>query len=196
MANTGNANTGNANTGNADKRKTGPGDIDPRSPRHGNGVGRTMAWYSSLEEVRRAETELERHGIDSMRVQIGEVDNVAERRHIDDRSIGWAARRGVIGLLVGAVAGALLGLLIGWLVMEDADDIAAFVLGGAVFGLAPGLLYSVFTAVPAASSTFDTFADDEHGSSCLAVEGPREVREKAAEVLSGVEPHPRRLVIS
>jgi hypothetical protein len=51
-----------ANTGNADQRKTGPGDIDPGSHRHGNGVGRTMAWYSSLEEVRRAETELERYG--------------------------------------------------------------------------------------------------------------------------------------
>lgn len=158
--------------------------------------GRTVAWFDSLEAVRTAETTLERNGIDSRHIHVGDVENEGQRREIDQRSMAWATKKGAVGLVVGAALGALLGWLIGSIVMEAAADVAAFALGGAIFGLAPGFLYAVFTSVPTDAATFDTFADDDAGQASLAIDGPREVREKAAELLGKVDPAPRRLVTS
>lgn len=143
----------------------------------------TVAWFSSLEEVRAVEIDLERHGVDSVHVVLPEVDSRPDRRAIDRRTGNWALSKFVVGAVVGAVIGAVIGLLLGLWLMDTGSEVALFAMGGAIFGVAPGFFYGVATRLPAEPETFDTFADDSKGTSWIAVSGPEDVRRSAADVI-------------
>jgi hypothetical protein len=147
---------------------------------------RILAWFEDYDQVRSAEVELERHGIDPVNVSIARPDATADRRRIDRRSFGWIGQRAAVGAVIGALAGALVGALVGALLNGWTTDVWFFVIGGAIFGVAPGFFYSVGTRLPAAPEAFDTFGDDDGRRVCLAVTGDERVRHEAAAVLRGL----------
>jgi hypothetical protein len=153
---------------------------------------RTVAWFGSLDQVRAVEVDLERRGIDAVHVSVPSVDVGSDRREIDRRTAGWLGRRGIAGAVIGALVGAAIGLLLGLLLGDSGAEVAAFTLGGAVFGIWPGGFYGVATQLPAEPEVLDTFAVDTPGDTWIAVSGPGEVRRRAADVFRDHEP--RKLV--
>lgn len=154
-------------------------------------AGRTIAWFDSLEEVRDAELQLERSGIDAVNISVKAIDSVDHRRDMDNRTWGWIGRRAAIGVVIGVVIGALIGLFAGWQLDSSTSELWLYAMGGAVFGAAPGFFYNVGARLPAEAATFDTFADDADDDVWIAVAGPPETREKAVDVLSAL--HPTRI---
>ncbi len=149
---------------------------------------RTIAWFPTLEAVRAAEVELERHGVDAVNIAIQAIDSVPGRRDLDRRTFGWLSRRAVVGASIGVVLGALVGVGLAALLGYEGSDVIGFVLAGAIFGFAPGFFYAVGTRLPAEAETFDTFADDTPGDIWIAVSGPPDVRRDAAGVLDRLGP--------
>lgn len=146
------------------------------------------AWFRDQDEVRAAEVELERRGIDAVNVRLVSPDSTGPRREIDRRSMGWIGKRAAVGALVGMAAGALIGALVGAALNGWTTEVWFFVLGGLIFGTAPGFFYAVGTRLPADPEVFDTFAEDGSGRTCIAVGGPDDVRAEAADVLRSLDP--------
>lgn len=148
----------------------------------------TVAWFQEYDQVRSAEVELERNGIDPVNVRISTPDTTADRRAIDRRSMGWIGRRALIGAIIGAALGAAIGTAIGAALNGWTSDVVFFTVGGLIFGTPPGFFYAVGTRLPASPEAFDTFGDEEPGAAWIAVTGPSEVRDEAAQVLEGLQP--------
>jgi hypothetical protein len=149
---------------------------------------RTIAWFTTLEDVRAAQLALERNGVDAVHISVQGVDTVPNRRDVDRRTFRWLTRRAVVGAVVGVVVGALIGLGLAALLGYAGSDAIGFILAGSIFGFAPGFFYAVGTRLPAESETFDTFADDSPGEVWIAVSGTPEVRDRASAVLDELGP--------
>lgn len=149
---------------------------------------RTVAWFDRLEDVRRAEVELERRGIEPGNLRVEGVDTVRDRNKVDNRSFGWIGRRAVTGAVIGAAIGAVVGAAIGAILGYAGTELVAFVVAGTIFGVAPGFFYTVGSRLPAHSEAFDTFADETPCDHWISISGPPEVHQQAAEVLSGLDP--------
>jgi len=152
----------------------------------------TVAWFDSLDQVRAAQVQLERRGIDAVNIRVAQNTTVADRRRADRRFGGWLGRRALVGAVIGAALGALVGLGAGALLGAEAGALAAYAMAGAIFGVAPGFFYTVGTRLPASPDAFDTFGDDPPGDTWVAVSGPHELQQTAVEVLN--ELGPTRLV--
>lgn len=161
-------------------------------PADRSGRKETVAWFDSLDDVRAAQVELERRGIDAVHIRVSSESTVPDRRRADRRFGGWLGRRALVGALLGAVAGALIGMGAGALLGATGGALAAYAMGGAIFGIAPGFFYMVGTRLPASPDAFDTFGDEPSGDIWVAVVGPPEVQETASSVLG--ELNPTRLV--
>ena len=153
-----------------------------------NSPNETVAWFESLDEVRAAEVQLERRGIDAVNIRVAQTPTVPDRRRADRRFGGWLGKRALIGALTGALLGALVGAGAGALLGAETAALAAYAMGGAIFGVAPGFFYTVGSRLPASPDAFDTFGDEPSGDTWLAVTGPAEVQKEAAEILSGLGP--------
>jgi hypothetical protein len=151
-----------------------------------------VAWFETLDDVRAAQVQLERRGIDAVNIRVAQNSTVSDRRRADRRFGGWLGRRALIGAVLGAVIGALVGLGAGALLGAAGGALAAYAMAGAIFGVAPGFFYTVGTRLPASPDAFDTFGDEPEGDTWLAVSGTRDVQQQASEVLN--ELGPTRLV--
>ncbi len=157
-----------------------------------NSPNEVVAWFESLDDVRAAQVQLERRGIDAVNIRVAGNSTVPDRRRADRRFGGWLGKRALVGAVLGAAIGAVVGVGVGALLGAEAGALAAYAMGGAIFGVAPGFFYTVGTRLPASPDAFDTFGDDPSGDTWLAVTGPAEVQREAAEILS--ELGPTRLV--
>jgi hypothetical protein len=153
-----------------------------------NSPNEIVAWFESLDDVRAAQVQLERRGIDAVNIRVAETSTVPDRRRADRRFGGWLGKRAVIGAVAGAVIGALIGVGAGALLGAETAALAAYAMGGAIFGVAPGFFYTVGSRLPASPEAFDTFGDEPAGDTWLAVTGPAAVQQEATEILNELGP--------
>ncbi len=153
------------------------------------GAKRTTAWFSSFDQVRGVELELERRGVDPVHISTQRPAAVDNRNDIDEQTTRWAAGRTAIGLVAGIVAGAVIGAVVSLVFVDSLQSTALFALGGAIFGATVGFFYGFALNLPANPEVFDTLgADDGSGSHWIAVGGTESDRRTATEVMRGFEP--------
>jgi hypothetical protein len=149
---------------------------------------RTVAWFSSNEEVRAATVALERHGIDSVHIDVARAPSVSDRRRIDRSSMSWMGRRAVVGGAIGALVGLVIGLTLGsWFDAKGVDLVGAII--AAVIFLTPiGGFLALATGLPVTDEVFDTFGHEPEGQDWVSVGGPKDVQDAAASVLQSLDP--------
>jgi hypothetical protein len=153
----------------------------------------TIAWFDSSDQVRAAESALERSGVESHYIEVARPSTARTRREVDRKTWSSIGTRGIIGLVVGIAAGALVGFLVGLLLGYEGTDLFAWAFGGAIFSAVPGAFYMVGSRMPTQEQAFDTYGGEggRRDAMWIAIGGPDDVQSHAAEVLQAQ--HPSRI---
>lgn len=148
----------------------------------------TVAWFSSPGQVRTAAVALERHGVDSMYIDVARTPSHEDRRRIDRSSMNWMGRCALVGVPIGLVLGALVGLGVGALLGVVGTELVGTTVALAAFGAPLGGFLAVVTRLPVTDEAYDTFASVEPEDEWISVAGPAAVQELAWSVLDHLHP--------
>jgi len=157
-------------------------DLHPR-----DSSSKTVAWFASKDQMRAATVALERHGIDSMYIDMARTPSVTNRRGIDRSSMSWMGRRAAVGAVLGAMAGVVVGLVLGTIFDAEGMDLFAAVMGAVIFLTPIGGFLGLATRLPVTDEAFDTFGKEPEGEDWLSITGPKEVQDAARELLESLD---------